>query len=210
MDGGLPMRPMLRLTTQEGGDGATSLRVGNVRGRSAGADAGRGEAGHARGLVAGRVQPAGAARVEARAGVGDGTEASAARRARAAVGAENHQAAMQAPDPRDPLWILAERTAASLEGGRAAVLSPEKRARLIGLGTDLGLRAFDSHLVIAIVQDGARTGDRAVAGEPARRLGLLGGRRSRAGGLAIGVRLSAAALLAVAMVSVVIGWIDAV
>lgn len=55
----------------------------------------------------------------------------------------------------DPRWVLAVRTAEQLQG---MVLPPERRDRLIRLGRVLGLSAFDSNLVIAIVQDQARRG----------------------------------------------------
>lgn len=128
------------------------------------------------------------------------------------VAAENRLAAMQAFDPRDPLWVLAEHAAASIEGGRAAVLPPERRAKLLAMGTRLGLRPFDSHLVIAIVQDSARTGERVGDGAQ-RRLGLLrreGGRDAgRGSGLEILLRLAMAALIAIGLVSVFVGWLEA-
>jgi hypothetical protein len=55
----------------------------------------------------------------------------------------------------DARWVLALRTAEQLQG---AILGPEKRERLLGLGRSLGLRDFDANLVIAIVQDQARRG----------------------------------------------------
>jgi hypothetical protein len=65
------------------------------------------------------------------------------------------QAADLASD--DPRWVLAQSVAANLEHGRAAVLPPEKRARLITHAHRLGLRSFDASLVIALVQSRART-----------------------------------------------------
>jgi len=59
---------------------------------------------------------------------------------------------MEAGDPR---WVLALRVAQSLEG---AILPPEKRERLMRMGKAFGLTAFDTNLVIAIVQDQARRG----------------------------------------------------
>lgn len=55
----------------------------------------------------------------------------------------------------DPRWVLAMRVAESLQG---MMLPPEKRERLIRTGRMLGLTAFDSNLIIAIVQDQARRG----------------------------------------------------
>lgn len=67
----------------------------------------------------------------------------------------------------DPRWVLALRTAESLQG---SVLPPEKRQKLIRLGKVMGMTAFDANLVIAIIQDQARRGYAAdycpTAGEP--------------------------------------------
>ena len=60
-------------------------------------------------------------------------------------------------DAADPRWVLAIRTADQLEG---SVLSPERRERLLRLGSLLGLSVFDANLVIAIVQNQARRGHR--------------------------------------------------
>ena len=59
----------------------------------------------------------------------------------------------QAIDPCDPRWVLAMQTQARLQG---AVLTPEHRDQLLQSGRRLGLRAFESNLVIAVVQDKAR------------------------------------------------------
>lgn len=61
-------------------------------------------------------------------------------------------------DPTDARWVLAVRVAQLLEGGKAAVLTPDRRRRLVALAVRLGLREFDAALIIAIVQDGARDG----------------------------------------------------
>jgi len=58
-------------------------------------------------------------------------------------------------DAGDPRWVLAVKTGASLQG---AVLTPDRRERLIKTGRALGLSPFDANLVIAIVQDQARRG----------------------------------------------------
>ena len=55
----------------------------------------------------------------------------------------------------DPRWVFAVRVAEQLQG---AVLSADRRERLIRLGKVLGLTAFDASLIIAIVQDQARRG----------------------------------------------------
>jgi hypothetical protein len=57
-------------------------------------------------------------------------------------------------DANDPRWVLAMQTQARLHG---ATLTPERRDELMKSGTRLGLRAFETNLVIAVVQDRART-----------------------------------------------------
>jgi hypothetical protein len=57
--------------------------------------------------------------------------------------------------PTDPRWVLAVRTAESLQG---TILAPERRERLVRIGKMLGLTPFDANLIIAIVQDQARRG----------------------------------------------------
>lgn len=60
------------------------------------------------------------------------------------------------PAADDPRLGFAVRVAQQLEGGRAALLRPERRRRLLREARRLGLRPFDAHLIVAIVQDGAR------------------------------------------------------
>ncbi len=78
--------------------------------------------------------------------------------ARARVASANVESASLSPS--DVRAAFAIEVAGSLEGGRAALLRPEVRRRLIASGVDMGLREFDSNLVIAIVQDAARAGER--------------------------------------------------
>lgn len=59
----------------------------------------------------------------------------------------------------DARLIMAARVSESLQGGRAAILRPERRMSLMRLATRLGIRAFDANLIIAIVQDSARRGE---------------------------------------------------
>ncbi len=74
----------------------------------------------------------------------------------AEVAAENAAAAtLSATDAR---WIFAVRVSEHLDGGKAAVLTPDRRQRLLRLATNIGLRPFDANLIIAIVQDEARHG----------------------------------------------------
>jgi len=77
--------------------------------------------------------------------------------ARRAATSRQHAAAMGQPltGAADPRWVLALRTAESMEG---QILRPEKRRRVLRIGEMLGLSPFDSNLVIAIVQDQARRG----------------------------------------------------
>lgn len=85
-----------------------------------------------------------------------------------AIARENRSAAgLSATDAR---WVLAVRTAQSLE--RGGMLMPERRRRLLAEGQRLGLRDFDTSLIIAIVQDGARTGE-GLGQNVADRVGLV-------------------------------------
>ncbi len=108
--------------------------------------------------------------------------------ARAAVTAENLAAANFAAGTggggpgtgagvgnTDPRWLLAVKTSSLLEGGRAALLRPDRRKIVLDLAHHMGLRPFDANLVIAVVQDSARAGEGALSGEVRGRLGLVGG-----------------------------------
>jgi len=188
--------PMLRLAPVDRGDSSTMLCAGNTRPETT------------RPAPARPGSPRLAANPErSRKPVQVDRE----RRARAAVGAENHAASAHEFDPVDPRWVLAVRAAGSIEGGRAAVLPPEQRARLLALGTRIGLRPFDSHLIIAIVQDAARTGSEVVDPQTRARLAMLPAANSLSrseSALGIGLRLAVAALLALAMVGTFIGWVE--
>lgn len=87
------------------------------------------------------------------------------------VARSNRQAA--AIDALDARWVFACRVATSLEGGRAAILRPEARDRLLTQASRLGLRQFDANLVIAIVQDSARCGEEPLGLATAERLPLI-------------------------------------
>lgn len=71
----------------------------------------------------------------------------------------------------DPRWVLAVRVAEQLQG---SILPPARRDRLVRMGKMFGLTAFDSNLIIAIVQDQARRGYAPAycptAGEPQLRM----------------------------------------
>lgn len=71
--------------------------------------------------------------------------------------AENQSAAKLSP--MDARWALAVRVSQMLDGGRVALLAPNKRRTLVRLAEQMGLRTFDAALVIAIVQDAARAGE---------------------------------------------------
>ena len=53
------------------------------------------------------------------------------------------------------------------------LLRPENRRRVLETAKLLGLRAFDANLIIAIVQDAARTGDDPLGGEVQSRLQMV-------------------------------------
>ena len=111
----------------------------------------------------------------------------------------------------DPRWVLALRVVEMMEG---PILEPRKRERLIRLGQAMGLTAFDSNMVIAIMQDQARRG---VSPDVCPRSGLAqlnmvspsrvaerDGRLTRSGAWWFGLTL--AALVAIELL-LIFGWI---
>ncbi len=83
-------------------------------------------------------------------------EASSPFKVRSGIARENREAAaMQRDDAR---LVFAQRVAAHLEGGKAAILRPEVRKRLLTESTSMGLRPFDANLIIAVAQDAAQRG----------------------------------------------------
>lgn len=102
---------------------------------------------------------------------------------RRAVPSDRHQAAVAAErvayenacaamlQPADARWIFALRVSHSLEGGKAALLTPPRRRELIAAAVGAGLREFDANLIIAVVQDAARRGE---LGEKARAIQGMG------------------------------------
>ncbi len=83
-----------------------------------------------------------------------------AKRVRAAareIVRENRQAATLTPS--EAREILTARVTELIQGGRAAILTPEHRARAVRIARMLGVRDFDAQLVIAVVQDRARRGE---------------------------------------------------
>ena len=108
----------------------------------------------------------------------------------------------------DARWIFATQVAASLEGGRTGLLRPDRRRELVVKADQLGLRAFDANLVIAIVQDAAREG-RALSPDAQDRLTLVrpaseGGSESLAGPLLLAA-LVLALIAVLALRSLVLG-----
>lgn len=131
----------------------------------------------------------------------------ALRRARTQVAAENHASAGLSLD--DARWAFAASVAQSLQGGRAGILPPATRQRLLGMGERLGLRPFDASLVIAIVQDGARSGEGALGPPVEGRLRMVRPAR-RAEGSRPWVRVAASGALAMVMLAAMIRWITTV
>lgn len=76
-------------------------------------------------------------------------------------------------DPADARWVFAVRVSQTLEGGRAAILRPDRRRALLSQARAMGLRDFDAGLLIAIVQDGARVGDGALSEGVEQRVTLV-------------------------------------
>lgn len=89
----------------------------------------------------------------------------------AAVERETRLASGMSAD--DARWVFARRVAEQLEGGVAAILTPQRRAALLATATRVGLRPFDANLVIALVQDGRRSGRGALNPEVERSLTLI-------------------------------------
>lgn len=76
---------------------------------------------------------------------------------------------LQANDAR---WVFAVRVSKALEPGPEPALPPDRRRRLMSIARALGLRPFDANLIIAIVQDAARSGE-PLSSSVEERLGLV-------------------------------------
>lgn len=129
--------------------------------------------------------------------------------AAAQVTTENQAAAsLSAFDAR---WVMAVRVASSLEGGRAAVLTPERRARLISTAEHLGLRRFDANLIMAMVQDAARRGQPPLGQATAEQLVLIAPPKHHApeqpSRLTAAWLLLGSAVLAIAWAWMIIRWL---
>lgn len=130
------------------------------------------------------------------------------RTARADVARENLLASTLAPG--DARWLMAVRVASLLEGGRAAFLSQERRRALMVEGARVGLRPFDTSLIIAIVQDNARHGRTALGEECRSMLTLVGQTHGRQVGLEPGRMVSAilaGLVLGVVWAYLLIAWV---
>ena len=90
---------------------------------------------------------------------------------RQAVAKENRLASGMSP--LDSRWVFALKASQLLEGGVAAILRPEHRRRLLSQARRIGLRDFDANLIIAIVQDGRRSGLGALNPDAEQRLTLV-------------------------------------
>lgn len=133
----------------------------------------------------------------------------AAQRTKAIIKENKRSSAISGADARG---IMAQRVAEQLDGGRAAILAPERRRALVSTAERLGLRPFDANLIIAVVQDRFRqglTGRAGAAGDERLDLiphpELVRRRRERLWSI---VRMSLASL-AIAVIGVVwlINWL---
>jgi len=127
-------------------------------------------------------------------------------RARRQIAAENHSASSLSVD--DARWAFAVTVSQSLEGGRTAALPPASRDRLLKVATRMGMRPFDANLVIAIVQDGARSGEGSLAAPVAGRLMLVRPPAAEARA-SIWPQVIAVAALAAAMGAALVRWVIA-
>lgn len=134
-------------------------------------------------------------------------------RARREVEEENRRAtAFATPHDRfaesDVRRIFAIRASQALEGGRAAILPPIRRRRLVSEARRFGLRVFEANLIIAIVQDGARRGEPPASAATEKVLDLVPVvRKSEATQLLV-QRIIISLLLAAGMLALLIRWMN--
>lgn len=122
------------------------------------------------------------------------------------VARANRQAA--SIDAADARWVFACRVAASMEGGRSAILRPEARDRLLSQATRLGLRQFDANLVIAIVQDSARCGQEPLGLATAERLPLIRQAHTpNPASLPVMARFAIAMMVGVVLAATMVRWV---
>ena len=123
------------------------------------------------------------------------------RRARE-VTSENRAAAAHVElDPTDPRWVLAVRTHAQLQG---AMLTPERRRRVMRTAEVLGVRPFEANVIIAVVQHTARMGR--PLGDAVPTLAVVPGVERRGPGPML-LYAFAALATALAVAAVVIRWL---
>jgi hypothetical protein len=122
--------------------------------------------------------------------------------AAAAVAAENRSASV-ALSPTDPRWVLAARAYSNLQG---PTLTPERRERLMRTAKQLGVRAFDANVIIAIVQDHARRGSGSLH-DAAPTLALLSPPEPPAATRSIWTRWLAAVIIAATATVMLILWL---
>ena len=142
------------------------------------------------------------------AGASTGGPSEAAKRA--ALELEVAQANRQAAsiDALDARWVFACRGATSIEGGRAAILRPEARDRLLAQASRLGLRQFDANLIIAIVQDSARCGHEPLGLPTAERVPLIRpAHQARPASLPVPARVAIAAVVGIVLAAVMVQWV---
>lgn len=121
------------------------------------------------------------------------------RSAGAEVARENHSAGRNAAlDPGDPRWKLAVAAYSKLTG---TTLTPERRAQVMKTARVLGVRPFEANVIIAIIQDHARTG-RSLP-EAAGTIGLI---NKPSGATGAGLWRWAAALTAAAILNALLIW----
>jgi hypothetical protein len=118
-----------------------------------------------------------------------------------------NRSASQLP-PMDAAMIFSRRVRDSLEGGAAAILTPERRRRLVDLAQRLGMTSFDASLTIAVVQDRARRGEPLDQPALVARLDTLHTRMHRRRFTAALIIVSSVSL-AFAMLSLMIRWVTA-
>ena len=124
--------------------------------------------------------------------------------ARKAIAQENHAAkrTAQALPEGDLRLVFAIDVAKALQGGRAAILTPERRRDLVAGAESMGMRPFDANLVIAMVQHAAREGEDAAGPGAMGALPLIRGGERRAGrkaGVSFGVLFGITGVVAAAL-----------
>lgn len=120
------------------------------------------------------------------------------------IATENHEASRLAVT--DARWVFAVQVSRNLSGGRAGALPPERRAALMSTARTFGLRPFDASLIIAVVQDGARTGE-GLSRELEHRLGMIPAPdRGNGSNVSFGL-LVAAFLLGMAGFAALVAWL---